>query len=437
MTLAAFAQSYSGDARKIGLGGIGESTTDATKLMGERRSYRSIVLPFGVIQLIRDRKRFNPDNDEFDPVLLLEYAANPMHYTLHRGGRDIAFVRDLVNGKLNRDLNAYRGFVPAKEMVAEGLMAPSAGYTFKFGGSSNERLNGVFVGIGPYISARTAFNVDEKLRNILASNTDVRSPNTSMLITDTSSGQGAIAVTAGYRAHIPLPGDAGVSSAPVRDGIYFTGSYHYLHGLRYDAADMAFRFDTDSSGLLTINPSTTPAAIDHLYSNSGRGFALDLAMGVVADRWEFGLGANGLANRIEWDNVHREAWTLSSLLAGLDFGKRVLPVLDTKTKVELPVDYITSVAFEPANWSASAEFAHGFRGNNFRAGLERRFGRIELRGGARFSRDRWHPTGGAGLNFTRRFSVDVAAFDTTTNAEQERKASFAVSLRLNRLSDFQ
>jgi hypothetical protein len=403
------------------------------KLIGDARSYRSFVVPLGLFQVIRDRNRFNPEHDEFDPVLLLEYASNPLHYTVNRGDGGGALVRDLVNGRISRNLNAYRGFVPAGHMVAEGLAAPTSGYTLKLSGSSNERLNGIFVGAGPYLSARTSFNVDENLRQILASNTDVRLANSSFGLTDTSSGQGAISLTLGYRGHIPLPGDVGVSSAPAREGIYFSADYHHLLGLRYDSADMAFRFDTDSSGLVTLSPTTIPAVIDHSYSNSGRGFALDMALGVVANRWSFGFGANGIANRMDWKDVAREQWTVQNLLAGADFSNRPLPDPGSTLRVKLPVDYVTHVAYDVGDWTVASDFTHGFRGNNFHGGVERRFGPIALRGGTRYSLEQCHPAASIGFNLTHRIGIDVAAFDTTTNVERERKASLALSLRLNEL----
>ena len=74
------------------------------------------------------------------------------------------------------------------------------------------------------------------------------------------------------------------------------------------------------------------------------------------------------------------------------------------------------------------EVSRGYQGTNFHAGLERRFGIIELRGGARHSRGRWHPPGGVGLNVLGAVSFDVAAFSTDTNVERARKLALAVSL---------
>ena len=78
------AQSYSGDARKIGMGGIGYSENITAKMIDDEREYRSIVLPLGFIQLIQDRDHFDRHNDNFDPIFAMEYAANPLHYVFGR-----------------------------------------------------------------------------------------------------------------------------------------------------------------------------------------------------------------------------------------------------------------------------------------------------------------------------------------------------------------
>ena len=68
-------------------------------------------------------------------------------------------------------------------------------------------------------------------------------------------------------------------------------------------------------------------------------------------------------------------------------------------------------------------------------GVEYRLGRVELRGGGRYTRDRWHPSGGAGFNLSPGWSVDVGAFGTSTNIERTRRLALAVSLRMNPTGD--
>jgi len=219
-----------------------------------------------------------------------------------------------------------------------------------------------------------------------------------------------------------------------RDGIYIGMNYHYLKGFRYENPDLAIRFDTDSTGRVILNPATAPVVIDYNNSRSGSGFALDFGMGAVVDRWEFGFGANGIGNRINWDDLIFKRFTMTSLFEGGDFVEQRLPSASS-LKVELPVEYIGNVGYHQKSWSAVGEISHGFQGSGFHGGVEYRLGAIEFRGGMRYGLERWHPSGGLGFNLGKRFSIDVAAFGTTTNIERDLKPGLAVSLRFNRAKD--
>jgi len=74
---------------------------------------------------------------------------------------------------------------------------------------------------------------------------------------------------------------------------------------------------------------------------------------------------------------------------------------------------------------------HGFGGSSFHGGYEQRFGRLEARGGARYTFGMWNPTGGAGVDLSRKVSFDVAAFGTSTNIERKRQLAIAASFRIN------
>jgi hypothetical protein len=430
VSLASFGQSFTGDARRIGMGGSGENQNIGSQMIEQQRQYRSVVIPLGLIQVIRDRRYFNPDDDDFNPVRALEDIANPLHITTRRGAGTQRFVNDLVNATFNRDLNSYRGFVPASEVHAEGLASPSFGHVFRFKATPDGRFNGIYVGEGPYISGKTILNVDDQLREFLASSQDVRAINKSFSVTDQSAGQAAAAITLGYRGRLALPGRYGEQNQ--RNGIYLGANYHYLRGFRYDSADLQLRFDTDFTGLITVFPTTTPLTVDHTYSKKGNGFALDLGVGAVVDRWQFGFGVNGLANRITWDELRLERHSLQSLFNGGEFVRQPLQSGISSARVELPVDTNGDVQYNADSWAALVQVGHGFQGTNFHGGVEKRVGPIELRGGARFARDLWHPAAGIGFNLSKRFAIDAAAFETTSNVQRDRKASYAVSLRFNR-----
>jgi hypothetical protein len=139
----ALAQNWSFDARTIGLGGVGDVNNVAADMIDEQRPYKTIVLPFGLFQVLKDFGKFNPTDDDFDMVRAIEHAASPIHWIVGRDSTDTGtqFMEDLRNAELNRDLNTYAGFAPVNSVTAEGLATPSWGKTFKFreGGTGHLR----------------------------------------------------------------------------------------------------------------------------------------------------------------------------------------------------------------------------------------------------------------------------------------------------------
>ena len=420
-----FAQNFSLDARRIGLGGAGDSQNIASRLVEEQQDYRSIPVPLGIFQVLKRREVFDPDDPNFDPVRAIEYAASPLHWSFKRDetGPGNLLVRNIVDAELSRDLNAYRGFSPAQEINAQGLIAPSWGKTIRVAGASDTgRFHGVYVGVGPYLTVGTHFLFDQKLIDLLANATDTYIPNTNFLITDTTTGQAAGAITGGYRGHFGTGG---------REGLYIAANYNYLHGFHYDNADMELRFDTDSSGLVTALPATTPVTVNRTTSKEGKGFAIDAAMAFVEERWDVSFGVDGIGNRIDWKEISGHQYVLQSLFDGGDFITTGFTPTATSQHVTLPVRYSGSANYHADRWAASTEMGRGLQGFRANSGAEYKVGPLAFRGGARYSRNIWHGATGIGLNLTRKFGVDVAAFQTSTNIENERRVSIAVSLRIN------
>lgn len=428
----AFAQNWSFDARKIALGNAGGAEHPASRMIDEERPYRAIVLPFGLIQVLRDRNVFDPGSDEFDIVRAVEYAAAPLHYVIGRdsstkseSGRRLSV--DIRNATLSRDLNTYRGFVPAQQPTAEGLIHTTFGVTIPVVRGDRGAFQGIYVGAGPYFSMRTALDVDRQLIDILASETDVYRPNAQFRLGIDSRNQMAIALTGGYRARYAISDTAGGD----RDGLYVALDYNFLLGFRYEDFDTALRLDTDSQGLLTLNPfAASPLVFGRDRSSSGRGYAVDFGLGVVADRVEVGFGVKGLANRIEWTDVERTTHTLGNLFLGGAFLES-LPVPVADATVQLPRDYRAYAGYRTDSGLFVGDFGRGFQGTSFHGGYEHRLGAIDLRGGTLYTRERWQPTGGIGLNMGERVSLDVAMYGTSANVERKRKAAVAVSLRFN------
>jgi hypothetical protein len=239
----------------------------------------------------------------------------------------------------------------------------------------------------------------------------------------------ALALTGGYRGRFPL-----AASSQARDGVYVALDYNYLLGFRYEDFDTALRLDTDAQGLLTVNPfAGSPLVVGRDHSSSGRGFAIDVGVGVVADRLELGVGVKGLSNRMEWTNVERTAHTLSNLILGGAFVESP-DVARPDVDVELPHDVRAYAGFRTGSGTFVGDLGRGFQGTSFHGGYEHNLGVIDVRGGALYSRETWQPTGGIGVNVGRRLSLDLAMYGTSTNVERERKAAVAVSLRYNQQS---
>jgi hypothetical protein len=428
----ALAQNFSFDARRIGLGSPGGGQNLGSKMIEEENKYRVIPLPFGLIQVFQDIDRLNPSKDEFDIVRASELIASPLHYTFGRDRSDSAaddFIVDITNGDLNRDLNAYKGFIPVNQPAAEGLYAGNWGKTIKLVRGPGNAFQGLYVGAGPYVSMRTEPTIDDRLTSILRPGDPVYFTNAQLTARDATQFQAALAITGGYRGRVELPGREGSD----REGVYIALNYNYLKGFRYEDIDARVRMDTDSRGLLTVNPFLpVPLFVARTNSESGTGMAVDLGVGVVVSNWEFGVGANGVGNRLNWSEVERTIYSQSSLVTGNDDLDEGVPVPVADVRVELPVDVKANIGYDVDRWAVVAEVGHGFNGKSFHGGAEYRFGAIDVRGGGVYSRELWNPSAGVGLNMSQRVSLDVAVYSNSANVERKRNPAVAVSIRLNR-----
>jgi hypothetical protein len=431
----ALAQNWSFDARNIAMGGVGSTSNVAVDMVDEQRPYRPLVLPFGLLfQVLPNLPKLNPSSDDFDLIRTIEYAASPIHYILGRDSTATAdvFITDLTNGELNRDLNVYRGFSPATSTFAEGLASPNWGYTFKVKKSDDGAFQGIYVGAGPYFSMKTDAEIDPALAAIFASPTPVYVPNTSFFMSNDTVGQFAIAITGGYRGRFALPGGARTTSGgpyQALQGLYVGANYHFLRGVGYQNFEADARLDTNAQGLLFVNLTKgAPVTLVRRSASDGTGFAIDMGVAAVVNRWEAGFGVNGIGNRIDWTGVERTNYVLDSLFAGGEFvDGPTVPVGDER--VELPVDVRANGAYNADHWTGLTEFGHGYNGTSFRAGFEERIDRYQLRAGSRYIKERWEVTGGAGVNLTPHFGIDVGLFSTSANLERQRHLAIGVSLR--------
>jgi len=430
-----FAQNYSWDARNVGMGGvtsIGEGNLAAELVPPERR-YTSIVVPLGLVQVLSNLEVFDPNDAGFDVLRAIDYVGSPFHYSFNRSEKsgNVDFLKNIIDSGFDQDLNTYRGFAPPEHLVAGGLLAPNWGYTFKVHRGTNESFQGIYLGAGPYISLQTDLRFDPRLVAILDSPVAVTVPaNTTFFANNSAAQQAAIAVTSGYRAKIAFQ-----SGTSARDGVYLLVNVNYLIGLRQDAADLNLNIATDASGLVTVTPLQTPLTIDHLSSGSGRGFSTDWGMIVVRNGWEAGVGVNGVANRIDWKDHRSKRFSLTNLTTGVDLVETSLPVPAGTLRRELPEQYVANLGYHAGPWTVRGDWSYELQKLGARAGGEYRAGPVAFRGGVRYGLKEWNPTGGIGLNLTRRFGIDVGLFGNSTNMEQRRNLAIAVSLRIESRTD--
>jgi hypothetical protein len=432
MAQSAATQDYSFDARRIALGGAGGTPNVASKLVERQRRYRSILIPVGLVRVLSDIHVFYPNREDFDFTRVVEFSTSPLHFVFGRSDDVTAgsLFRDLVQAQLQRDLNAYRGdgFEPPLITSEEGRISLTWGYTFMLQ-ESDRSFQGIYVGAGPYLAAEAYADFDTELQRLLNSSSDRYHPSATMAIGGGETDQLALDITGSYRARFPL--FAGDGPGASRNGMYVMANYHHLQGFRFDEFDAMLRLDTDPNGLLVPDPPETPFTLQWHTSSSGVGLSLDFGVAFVIDRWDFGAGVSGVANRIKWHDITRHELALVSLLNGAEFLHVKLPRTNLTTQVELPVTYTGDLSYHRDAWSAYTEYSNGLGGDNFRLGLEYRLGAIELRGAGRYSQGSWYPSAGAGFNLTRSFGVDAAIYGTRTFLEPHAHVGLAISLRFD------
>lgn len=514
----ASAQHWSFDARRIALGDARDVTSIASVIVPPRRTYRTIVLPLRLVQILDDLDVYRPGGENFDPIRAITNVASPLHYTFGDDGSSSLYVRilnDLLNFDLDRDVSGYLDYLdvdledldldlgslgasagavgapgaaafgigaspaaapgagarpagasPAAALslgsllpgnrlslldesfdwdyLGEWLVSRSWGRTFTLYEGASGVEHALYTGVGPYLSfhsdarvngaLRSYVDVDDVVRAVAARrlSRDLVHLDVTFDVENRTYTQAAAAVVGGYRARLPLPG----RPATGRDGIYVALHYNHLFGIRYEDLHADFGLALDSAGL-SEDPAVVPlGTIARATSGRGRGFALDAGVAFVIDRWNFGFGATGLMNRIDWRNVTRGSLGLyeENLFSGFDEGAldgiREPAAAVGDRRVMTPVRYNSDVAYHAETWSALVNYQRGYLGNYVNAGVEYRFPWLDVRGSGRFKRDRWHPAGGVGFEFRPGWHLDVAAFGTSLNPERRRRLAMAVSLRI-------
>ena len=405
----AAAQDWSGDARSIALGGVDRSRViDVTPAAGQPDTV--IVLPFGLLQVLRHPRVYDPRSPRFDPVLAALYVSSPLHFIIGRDtpSRPLLSLDDLQAGQIDGiGIDTLSGF-SAGRLSHAGLVAPTIGRTVGISRDHQGGAHGVYLGAGPYIGLRARLAVDTRLDTPAGG---LPSTGGDLLLSGALEQQIAAAITVGYRARFALPS---VSSGTARDSaIDVAIDYSYLRGLLYNRDDL----DLLVPALVAQVPLTGPTGeVRRTRATRGNGGAVDVAVGALFGRWEARVAVDGIGNRIRWTRVRQTT---------------AVDIVETgATTTSLPVEYRGHLAHTGDTWTVALGAGAGFGRGWVHAGVERRLGAAALRGGLRYSDGRWNPTGGVGIPVSSRVSLDLAAFGTTMSLAGHRQLGIAASLRV-------
>jgi len=439
----ASAQNFNTDARAIAMGGGGvDNANIAISMVPKQEPYRTIVLPFGLIQVFGDISKFNPSKSTFDPVLLVEDLSSPLHYTFGRGqtATGQALISDLRNGQLNTNLATYQGFTMPSNLSVLGLADPAFGKTIKFARSKSGAFQGLYLGIGPYLGFQEGLITDPRLVDIFANGS--KYPNQSLSLTNGATFQLGMDEVIGWRGRVPLKQGA---DKDTRDGVYYAYNYRIIQGFRLFQEGLDINFDLDANSQITVNPSTTPFTATNVQYTSGKGHASDFGVEIVKGYFSIGFGMNGIGNKIDWSkpSASSTAYTLQSLTncannnngnSNSCFTSAPITGLPATLTIKLPVVKTGNLSFQKMGWGFMGSYTQGYNGRTFHGGVERAFGPLWLRGGGKYSHSptggyHWDPTYGFG--FGARTAIDVGFYANHDNLAGKRDTVMAVSLRFS------
>ena len=425
----AAAQAWNIDARSVGMGGIGGDQNLFAQTVARERGDRSIVLPLGLIQLLRDRSVFRSDSADFDPARAVEYAANPLHlqFGRSRSTASASFVHDIRNASLQPDFSAYQGFAPAS-MTARGVIAPKYGPTIWLHEGESGTRHGLFVGAGPHLALRTRLATDPRLALALDTGGESSVGTQRLSMNNTSTAQLASAFTAGYRGRFARSSGAEPGSRP-DTAAFVLVNMNYLHGIRYEDVDLALQLQTNVDGRLVSDTDVAPLAFTRHTSSNGRGMSVDIGLGLTVHGFELGFSGNNLGNRIDWRTPTARPYAMRSLFSGDPEIERGTPLLEPTLRVVSPADYRGNIGFRSRMLSVQTEFARVSERTAVSGGLEFQVNRFQFRGATSLANRDWNPTAGLSVAVSHRLWLDLAGFTTTTNVERDRRYALATSLR--------
>jgi hypothetical protein len=379
---------WSFDTRRLATGG---ALLDRAALARTNPAYRAvparetqpnvvIPIPLGLIQAATDDQlSFDPRDPRFNVFKLVNLALYPPIFlelkqpTVPTRSSDIELF--IAQDSLRLDLGDASDFIPTDDLEMGGLSRLFAiGFTL-----GNARFS-----VGGFAHNETVIGLDQNMRGFLRES-EAALANTRYGLIGSGLGQTGLAPAVEYSLHVPGTGSssADASSAfATPSGLYLGGAVRLYLGFAMTHAIADGGLTTGDPVFDPTNPVSADFASTVFYQSAndgfGTGFGLDVGAVYVAGPVEFGLGLNDVGNTsITWRAATHKFFFLDGQSAFTD--STVSRAAEVKTKI--PMTFVANVGVETGGFVLGAAYISGFGGAEYRAGAERWFGPLALRGG--------------------------------------------------------
>ena len=432
---ASLAHAFSLDARRMAMGGAAPPRSDrlqadnpAYTIVPERFDSRGfqIPIPLGLIQLMSDPPVFDTEDEEFDPIKLLNLVANfPWHL-------DLKEPADL-NGDVYIELSADSLIIFWEDAV---LFVPEKPFDlgFRWDRWSIPLLRGSRedlrwrLSVNPYADASARAELDDNLYGLLAEGLPLKA-NSSYGTDMDALAMAGLAWQLLFAKRIGL--DAGRS-------IYLAAAPKLITGFAMSDYDARFLTTTGSTDIASETLdlefesfSRTSDGFDVAY-----GLSWDLGVALRSGPLDLGFGVRDLAGKVKFKKTSLVHGVLEEVADPDNPGSTTSEVVKTKLEegveheYEIEPYYTVNASFDWRGWLFLGETKIRPHRSSLHLGAERWFGAFAIRGGAQQDAESsWQYSGGAGFLLDSGFEINVGL--ETHDRYIQDESGIALGLSIN------
>jgi hypothetical protein len=423
---AASADAFTVDARRMAMGSVmtpggGEmaSANVAYQAMPERPDGRGFVLPIplGLAQFAADMPTFDPENNNFDVMRLVNLALRPPFFM--ELSEPSALDGD-INIRLARNEFAI-DFQDAHELLSQEPVRAGALYSRSVMGLG---LRGVQANVSPWMEVEGRVAFDNALYGVVAGGQALQ-PNSVYGLDATGATAGGASVNLGTTR-----GGWGARNPQAGDGLYLGGFGKYLMGFGFGAAETHVGLASGD----TIFGASDPLDVRYdgmtRYANLGQmgnGFGVDLGMAYRTGGLDLGLGVRNLGAQVTWSRT-----TLEHTYLDPATNEMITETLaeNAPYTVRLPAQTACNVSWTGRRTVLAADVTTSRWATLVHLGAERVLGPLALRGGLHTDeRHMFQYSGGIGLGLGPVW-LDLALQTHGYAVTTERGLTFGTSLAL-------